>query len=181
MKYLVSLSVITCMCVFQVYAQTTAVLPAWTIKSGGTVLGYFISDTGGDIIFGVEDGSTTAPVKIRRSGGTIYLEGNEPRVFYTGMNCTGTVYLNDHDSDAVKAGTNILGATYAVGANPGNSAILELYKGTGSSVGDPGLQSTYINGGCTNGSVFGTEFRTATSILTFPFSTPISDGTITME
>ncbi len=161
-------------------AQSTAVIPPWTIKSGSTVLGYFISDTGGDIIFGFEDGTTTAPIKIRRSSGNIYLEGNEPRVFYTGLNCTGSVYLNDHDSDDVKAATNILGTTYGVGADPGNAAILKLYKGTGGSVADPGIQSTYINGSCSAGS-FGAGFRAATAILSFPFSTPIPDGSITME
>lgn len=170
-----------CSFVLGLSAQSTAVLPPWVIKSGGNVLGYFISETGGDVIFGVEDGATTAPVRIRRSSGTNYLEGNEPRVFYTGLGCTGTVYVNDHDGTAVKAATNILGATYGVGADPGNGAILKLYKGTGPSVGDPGLQSLYINGSCTNGAPFGTQFRTATPILTFPFSTPISNGAITME
>ena len=162
-------------------AQPTAVLPTWTIKSGGNVLGYFISNTGGDIIFGIEDGTTTAPVQIRRSAGINYLEGNEPRVFYTGMGCVGGVFLNDHASAAVKAATNILGATYGVGADPANATVLKLYKGTGSSVADPGLQSMYINGSCTNAAPFGTTFRAATPILTFPFVTPITNGAITME
>ncbi len=174
---LYSLLLFTSFCtVSTVNAQSTAVIPPWTIKSGSTVLGYFISDLGGDIIFGIEDGTTTVPIRIRRSSGNIYLEGNEPRVFYTEPGCTGTVYLNDQNGDMVRAATNILGTTYGVGADPSNSAILRLYKGTGSSVADPGLQSTYINGSCTNGSPFGPPFRTATAILTFPFSTPIPNG-----
>ena len=164
-----------------VNAQTTAVLPIWEIKSGSTILGFFISDTGGDIIIGMKDGSTTAPVKIRKSGNNVYLEGNEPRVFYTGTNCSGTVYVNDHLSSEVKAGAIILGATYGVGQQPSNPSLLQLYKGTGVAVPDPGLQSLFINGSCSNGAPFGSTFRIANSIFSFPFGTPIPAGSITME
>lgn len=35
--------------------------------------------------------------------------------------------VHDHESDAVRAATDILGITYAVGANPSNSATLHLF------------------------------------------------------
>jgi hypothetical protein len=165
---------------FAAEAEVTVSLPTWVVKAGGTVLGYFISDTGGDIIIGIKDGAKTAPIKIRRSSGVIYLEGNEPRVHYTGANCTGSVYLNDHDSNAVRAATDLLDAAYGVGADPLDSSVLKLYKGTGGAVGDPGISSTFINGSCGVG-LFGDSFRAATAVFTFPFANPIPPGAITME
>ena len=164
-------------------AQTIAQTPPWVIKADGNVLGFFISDLGGDIVFGIKDGNTTVPLQLRSISGNHYIEGNEARVFYSGASCSGTVYVNAPTSNNVRARTRALGITYGVGQEAGNASSLRVFKGTGPTVaiGLVPINSTYINGSCgtnTNGDLV----QTATSIFTFPFvGNPIPAGTITME
>ena len=155
-------------------ADTVAQVPPWVVKAGSSVLGFFISDLGGDIVFGITDpvDGNTVPVQIRRSGSLpppgLDFEGNEARVFYSGPDCTGTVWLNAPDSSNVRARTALLGTSYGVGASPTNSAIRQVFKGTGVSfAGDPGITSTFINGAC-GANVNGDRFQTATAIHTIP-------------
>ena len=147
--------------------------PPWVVKANGNIFGFFISDLGGDIVIGLEDPNdgNTIPLQIRHSSGNLYFEGNEPRTFYSGLNCTGTVYVPAPADSTVKARTALLGKTYTVGTNPANGNNVTVFKGTGAGS-TPSIQSTFINGVCNSpGSIFGTV-TAATALINITTNFP---------
>ena len=152
-------------------ADPIARTPPWVIKdNNGDIFGIFISDTSGDIIIGVKDPNdgNIFPLQFRLSGSLpsphIYLEGNEARVYYSGLNCTGTPYVASPQDDGVRARTKLLGKAYAVGPNPANSNNSTVFKATGAGS-TPAILSTFVNGVCTAGTTLFNDVVAATALI----------------
>lgn len=154
-------------------------VPNYVLKSNGNAFGKNVIPNSSSMEFSLEDPNfgNPIPMRLRILNAQLAFEGTESRVWYSGGNCTGVVYIQDPVSSDF-ASSRLLGKSYGVGTDPGNSNHLSVFRSTGSS-GTPPVGSEYVNGTCTTPAGFtGGDKVSATAIIDITTNFP---GPYTLE